>query len=264
MRAGYTLIEMLTTVALLIILLGLSVSLARYVRERAAVALTKDVLRRLDQLMEQYAERHDGHLPPVAAFPRWMGERAAGGAGDPFNAPPPGAQRLAPQSPVNELSPATRPAAGAVKSAGAGAETGLAHLEARAEQDAISAGAGATTHPASGERWGTVSSEPPVGAEIADRRPLLEAALANNHDFVRALKLDTGLTGGALRDMPSSMYDEVTLRDAWGSPIVFMPSKHPWVGTAPQDRFFFFSAGPDRLFLKQDDNLYSYENVGVR
>ena len=69
-------------------------------------------------------------------------------------------------------------------------------------------------------------------------------------------------SAGVLGDVPVSMYDETTLRDAWGSPIVFMPAKHPWVGTAPQDRFFFFSAGPDRRYLTQDDNLYSYEEAG--
>src|SRR5438067_12261011 len=66
---GYTLIEMLTTVAVLVIVLGLMVSLARHVRERAAVALTKDLLRRLDQAVAQYAARHDVKLPPVSPFP---------------------------------------------------------------------------------------------------------------------------------------------------------------------------------------------------
>ena len=42
-----------------------------------------------------------------------------------------------------------------------------------------------------------------------------------------------------------------------------MPSKHPLVGTAPNDRFFFFSAGPDRLYLTQGDNLYSYEDLSL-
>ena len=37
----------------------LMVSLARHVRERAAVALTKDLIRRLDALMERYAPRYD-------------------------------------------------------------------------------------------------------------------------------------------------------------------------------------------------------------
>src|SRR5438046_2895408 len=66
---AFTLIELLTTLALLVITLGLAISLSRHVRERAALALTKDVLRRLDQVMAQYAERHGGRLPVVASFP---------------------------------------------------------------------------------------------------------------------------------------------------------------------------------------------------
>ena len=52
-RTAFTLLEMLTTVAVLVIVLGLMVSLARHVRERAAVALTKDLIRRLDALMDR-------------------------------------------------------------------------------------------------------------------------------------------------------------------------------------------------------------------
>jgi hypothetical protein len=62
-------VEMLVTVAALIIVLGLMVSLARYVRERAAVALTKELLRQLDDLATQFSARHEGHLPAVALFP---------------------------------------------------------------------------------------------------------------------------------------------------------------------------------------------------
>ena len=45
---------MLTTVAVLVIVLGLMVSLARDVRTRSAERLTKDLLARLDLLVEQY------------------------------------------------------------------------------------------------------------------------------------------------------------------------------------------------------------------
>lgn len=45
---------MLTTVAVLVIVLGLMVSLARDVRTRSAERLTKDLLARLDTLIEQY------------------------------------------------------------------------------------------------------------------------------------------------------------------------------------------------------------------
>jgi hypothetical protein len=49
------------------------------------------------------------------------------------------------------------------------------------------------------------------------------------------------------------------LTDPWGTPYVFMPHQNPLVGLAPQDRPFFFSAGPDRRFLSKDDNVYGYE-----
>jgi hypothetical protein len=48
---------MLTTVAVLVIVLGLMVSLARDVRNRSAERLTKDLLRRLDLLVAQYKAR---------------------------------------------------------------------------------------------------------------------------------------------------------------------------------------------------------------
>src|SRR5688572_32928362 len=54
LRRAFTLIEMLTTVAVLVIVLGLMVSLARDVRTRSAERLTKDLLARLDGLVEQY------------------------------------------------------------------------------------------------------------------------------------------------------------------------------------------------------------------
>src|SRR4051794_1464097 len=53
-RRAFTLIEMMTTVAVLVIVLGLMVSLARDVRTRSAERLTKDLLARLDTLVEQY------------------------------------------------------------------------------------------------------------------------------------------------------------------------------------------------------------------
>src|SRR5436305_4153289 len=63
-RRGFTLIEMLTTVAFLVIVLGLMVSLARDVRSRSADHLTKDVLRRLDNLVAQYRAKCLPGLPP--------------------------------------------------------------------------------------------------------------------------------------------------------------------------------------------------------
>src|SRR5688572_20134572 len=62
LRRAFTLIEMLTTVAVLVIVLGLMVSLARDVRTRSAERLTKDLLARLDSLIDQY-RRPLRHLP---------------------------------------------------------------------------------------------------------------------------------------------------------------------------------------------------------
>src|SRR4051794_34552860 len=64
-RSAFTLIEMLTTVAALIIVLGLMVSLARYVRDRSAQQLTRETLRELETLMAQYVDHNGGKLPAV-------------------------------------------------------------------------------------------------------------------------------------------------------------------------------------------------------
>src|SRR5688572_7004306 len=80
LRRAFTLIEMLTTVAVLVIVLGLMVSLARDVRNRSADRLTKDLLRRLDELVKQYKTRNLKGLPLSqqrlypAAFPLIDGE----------------------------------------------------------------------------------------------------------------------------------------------------------------------------------------------
>src|SRR3977135_332087 len=57
-RRAFTLVEMLTTVAVLVIVLGLMVSLARDVRTRSAERLTKDLLSRLDTLVAQYRAKN--------------------------------------------------------------------------------------------------------------------------------------------------------------------------------------------------------------
>jgi hypothetical protein len=166
------LIEMLTTVAALVIVLGLMVSLARYVRFRSSTELTKDLLAQLDAAMARYVQGNDGHLPVVAQA---------------FDGKP-------------------RP----------------------------------------------------------DERALRGEILANNADFVRILRRGQPPSGGVFADLPVSMYDEVHLRDTWGSPIVYLPRQNPAIGMAPDDRPFFFSAGPDRLYFTRDDNLYSYEGTGRR
>lgn len=167
-RPGFTLLEMLTTVAALVIVLGLMVSLARHVRDASAQELTKDLLRRLDALMDRY-EQHHHQLPAIARF-------------------------IAP-----------------------------------------------------------TENDP-------DERQLQIRALENNRQMLAILKEEAGSASNAFGGLPDSVYDESTIRDAWGTPIVYMPAMHPLIGTAPRNRRFFFSAGPDGLFLTQQDNLYSYED----
>jgi Tfp pilus assembly protein PilE len=181
-RGGFTLIEMLTVVAALIIVLGLMVSLAWSVRRQSSERLTKGLLFKLDALMGQYVARHK-QLPEVA------------------------------------------PLVDTTRAATQGAE-----------------------------------------AELPDEETLLQAAELNNRDFVLALRSEAASAGGSpapdlFGPLTGSMYDEVTLRDAWGTPIVFMPAMHPAFGMALGYRPFFVSAGPDRKFHTLDDNLYSYEQT---
>src|SRR6478735_9290133 len=63
-RRAFTLIEMLTTVAILIIVLGMMVSLAREVRRKSAEQLTKELLVQLDELTQSFKQRK-GRLPNV-------------------------------------------------------------------------------------------------------------------------------------------------------------------------------------------------------
>jgi prepilin-type N-terminal cleavage/methylation domain-containing protein len=67
-RNGFTLLEMLTTVALLTILLGLMVDLAGYVRNRSATDLARQVLSGLDQAMQKYFDAHDKTYPDIHPF----------------------------------------------------------------------------------------------------------------------------------------------------------------------------------------------------
>lgn len=196
-RAGFTLIEVLTVVALLIIVLGLMVSLAWDVRRQSSDRLTRDLLVKLHVLMSQYMERHK-RMPQVTAFVV-TSEGKAGEAGDASDA-------------------ATRPVANA-------------------------------TIPLRG-----------VDEDLPEESVLQAAAAANNRDFVLALRAEAASPSPELfGPLGGAMYDELTLRDAWGTPIVFMPRQHPAIGMALGNRPFFFSAGPDRRFKTPEDNLYSYE-----
>ncbi|HRK31381.1 MAG TPA: type II secretion system protein [Tepidisphaeraceae bacterium] len=166
-RRAFTLIEVLVTIAALIIIMGLAVSLAREVRRRSADGVTRELLTELETTIRRYQQQHAGTLPAVAPL---------------ISTPEPG-------------DPAT----------------------------------------------------------------LGRAARRNNEDFVLAIRTGGGFIDELFAQLPRSMYDDQTLRDAWGSPIVFMPSMHPAIGMADDNRPFFVSAGPDGNYLTRDDNLYSYE-----
>jgi type II secretory pathway pseudopilin PulG len=161
---GFTLVEMLTTVALLIIVLGLMVSLARYVRRRSAEELTRKILINLHLAMDDYRREH--------GKPNLVG----------------------PVDPQANLDEAT----------------------------------------------------------------LAAAAEAENRRIVQFFNADKALSAKAFKDFPLSIYDQATIRDAWGMPIVYMPSMHRQIGQSPGE-WFFFSAGPDRQYLTRVDNQYSYE-----
>ena len=210
-RAGFTLIEMFATVAVLIIVLGLMVSLARYVRRTAAERLTKDLLVKLDALMAQY-QSHYHALPPVQSF-----------------ITPEATNILARIKTLEE-------------------QTDTVHVRQAATQ--------ATT-----QRRVPSRNQAEERLEIAQReleRVLQKSARVNNTQFVQAIKGEAGLSG-TFGGLPVSIYDEVTLRDAWGTPIVFMRAGHGSVGMSLRDQPFFFSAGPDAQFHTPEDNLYSYE-----
>jgi type II secretory pathway pseudopilin PulG len=162
---GLTLIEMLTTVAALVIILGLAVQLARLVRGRQAGHSTRELLARLDRAMTQYNDLQ----PALAAVPPLLD---------------------IPLSTYND-------------------------------------------------------------------GDLQRRALLNNKAFVAAARRVTD--GYLFKGLSFSMFDDLTLRDAWGTPVVYMPPGAENIGIAPQNRYFFLSAGPDRHFTTLVDNLYSYE-----
>lgn len=169
-RRGFTLVELLTTIAVLVVVFGLIISLANFVRNTSATEMTTSLLRKMEEQLATYSRRADGKLPPVTPVD-----------------PQPG------------------------------------------------------------------QTEEEVG----------RMARQNNEDLVRALGSQVNLAATVFAELPSSVYDAQAgvVRDAWGSPIVFMPQMHSAIGMALDDRPFFFSAGPDRKYLTREDNLYSYEAV---
>ena len=172
-RRGFTLVELLTTIAVLVIAFGLVISLANFVRNTSATELTTTLLRKMEEQLAAYSLRTKGPLPAVTP----------------------------------------------------------------------------------------VDPQPGQPEELVGR-----AARQNNEDLVKALASQANLATTVFAELPSSVYDPVTqtVRDAWGSPIVFMPQMHPAIGMALDDRPFFFSAGPDRKYLTREDNLYSYEGAAEK
>lgn len=166
--AGFTLLEMLTTVAALVILLGLMVSLARHVRSSSSEVHTRQLLGKLEKVLADH--------PPGSA-------------------------------------------------------------------------------PQLHQRLGAI----PLLSETSreDDVTLQARAAVNSKGFVSACHDTIGRT--VFNDLPLSLYDAQRIRDAWGTPVAYMPAGAPNVNIKPQNRAFFVSAGPDRRFSTVVDNLYSYE-----
>jgi len=169
-RAGYTLLEMLTTVAGLVILLGMMVSLARHVRATSAEDVTKDLLRQMDLAMGRYIQQcNGGAIPNIPFIP-----------------------------------------------------------------DGVT----------------------------ADREDFARLAEINSGAVVQLLQSNRVFPTDKFADVSIAYFDGSIVRDAWGSPIVFLPKMNPAIGMAAKG-WFFFSAGPDRKFTTKTDNLYSYELPGL-
>jgi prepilin-type N-terminal cleavage/methylation domain-containing protein len=168
-QRAFTLVELLTTLALLVAVLGLMVSLSRHVRSASAQDNTRSLLIQLDLLMDQYVARNDGRLPSVSSL---------------------------------------------------------------------------------------------MDAPQAHESVLTLSALRNNQQFLQALQSVLEPSFRSFRDLSITGYDGRYLRDAWGTPVVFMPARHPAIGMSPKG-WFFFSAGPDHRYLTREDNVYSYEKSAL-
>jgi type II secretory pathway pseudopilin PulG len=117
----------------------------------------------------------------------------------------------------------------------------------------------------------TYGDYPPIAPFIPDgqhptEQSLQAAAVANNADLVRWLDLKSLASKNRNSDDPlfTSLRQvdgkATLLEDPWGTPVVFMRRQNPAIGMAPGDAFFLLSAGPDKLYLTREDNLYSYED----
>lgn len=151
---GFTVLELLTTLAFLVVLMGLMVSLARYVRTNAAEQITRRTLAELQNRLDQYYQRLGFY---------------------------------------------------------------------------------------------------PVGPDLSeevDEKTFGESVQQTEPIWVMALEKGLGETS-----------ETIPTRDAWGKTIGYLTHHHPLIGMAPQNRPFFFSAGPDGHYLTRQDNFYSYEQM---
>ena len=223
---------MLTTVAVLTIVLGLMVSLARVVRDRSAQQLTRQTLRDLENLMRQYADHNGGALPPVQPL-------LAPGAGETATVPDEVALADAARRNNEQCIAALK-------------------LDHRLHQPMTASAA-----PPDAAASDSQEAAPAKNGADARKRPHRTEKSSSPGPTVVALSQEDPFE---LLPNSLSVYDHRTLRDAWGSPIVLMSGQHRLIGMAPsregRDQSFFFSAGPDRKYLTRVDNLYSYDALG--
>lgn len=93
---------------------------------------------------------------------------------------------------------------------------------------------------------------------------LRNAARVQNRALIKALGVGIEESAAeALGGVSSMMFDGLTLLDPWGRPIAYLPAGRAEIGTAAGDAPFFFSAGPDGLYLTREDNIYSYEALAA-
>ncbi len=172
LKRAYTLVELFLTIAVLMIVLQLMVSLSNRVRRESADRLTRQMLRDLAVRMDDYIAANGGAVPEI--------------------------------TPLIDTGP-------------------------------------------------------------IDESTLQKVARQNNAQFLKCLNLPPAGAGRTTEpdDLARNVHrdgaGQPALDDPWGTPIVFMPRQDPAIGMAPNNRAFFFSAGPDTLFLTREDNLYSYE-----
>ena len=137
-----------------------------------------------------------------------------------------------------------------------------------------------------GDFWKTLVTPtplPPLGNVRSDMRSAWTNTLwTTNPRLIDATVFAIGemkkmpSNAAAISKLPASEFIAGTplMADGWGNPIIFVPGTYGLlidangngtadpgevIITAPNNRPFFASAGPDGDFSKADDNLYSFE-----